>query len=633
MIVTTLRRAVLVACLAGVGATAVLATAVLAQGTAPAARIKQIRQQIEVAPDGHAVITTTSQIQILTAAATTQLSQVPVNYDATLQTAEVVEAYTLKANGDKVMVDPGNILTQKPAQASSLVPIYSNAEQKMVLFPRVEAGDTLVLTSRITETKPFLSGQYTLSHYFSPTVEADDSVYTISAPTALHLNTAFSGVKQDVSTEGDRTIYRWSLSNIATKAAPANLVFDPASEAHFLVSSFKDYDAFVHDYAQRIAGKVEATPPVARQADQLTTGIRDKRDQARALYQWMNQNVRYVAIEFGVGSVIPHDPDWTLNNGFGDCKDQAVLFASMLAAKGIKAELVLINATNRYTLTGTPTVGEFNHMIVYLPEFNLYADTTVPGLSFGMLPLPDYGRPVMHVVDSGPAQHKTPLLAAGQLTSTYKVHAVQNAQGGFDADMNVTATGPWAGSLRRIGGDISKLGGAAAAGALLKAHGFPNATGTLDTGSGSDAQYILNGTYHTGRPNPQANLVNIANGLYILPRAGDFLGGPLNNKTITAGDATPCFSGKQIEDISFQFAGNAHLQATPADVHVKTASASYDSHWTVNGSSATLHREFSANLDQAFCSDKVRADMMGLLAQIRDDYDVPTRIAMGGTAN
>src|SRR5450432_3654241 len=156
-------------------------TVVHAQTVAPAAgpamRVKQVRQQIIVTSDGQSVTTTTAQFQVLSAAVTAQLSQIPVTYEASLQTAEVSDAYTLKANGDKVPVDPNNILTQKVA-AASLVPIYSNAEQKIIIFPRVEAGDTLVFTSKITQTRPILSNQYTLAHYFSQAIEADDSVYS-----------------------------------------------------------------------------------------------------------------------------------------------------------------------------------------------------------------------------------------------------------------------------------------------------------------------------------------------------------------------------------------------------------------------------------------------------------------------
>jgi hypothetical protein len=607
-----------------------------AQTAAPAAgspiRVKQVRQQIDVTSDGNSVTTTTAQFQMLSASVTTQLSQFPVNYDASLQSAEVTNAYTLKANGDKIPVDPNNILTQKAATAS-LVPIYTNAEQKIVIFPRVEAGDTLVFTSKITQTKPILSNQYTLSSYFSQTIEADDSVFSVTAPTSLHLNVASTGMKQDISVQGSETNYRWSFSNLATKANSTALVSEPDAQPHFLVSTFKDYDSFAHDFASRVADKIMVSPSVQKQADIVTSGITDPRQQARALHEWMKQNVRYVAINLGVGGIIPHDADWTLSNGFGDCKDQAVLFASLLKAKNIKAELVLINAANRYRLTGVPTISEFNHMIVWLPDFKIYADTTAAGIALGMLPIVDYGKPVLHVALTGPVQHTTPIISSGLLSSTYKVHAVQNAQGGFDVETTIMATGPWAGSLRRIGADVQRTGSVAAASDILKLHNFATVTGSIDVGTGSDAQYSMSGSFHPGRPAPQGNIFGLTNGLVILPRAGDFLAGPLNNKNLAVTDETPCYSGRQVEDISVDFVNGAHLAATPADLHIKTANASYDTHWSSSGNTVTLHREFNFNIDQPICSGKVRQDIAALLSQIRDDYAAPTHLAAASSAN
>ena len=217
-----------------------------------------------------------------------------------------------------------------------------------------------------------------------------------------------------------------------------------------MLSSFKDYDVFAHSFGGLMRTKVVVTPEVQKQADTITAGISGKKEQARAIYDWVNQHVRYVGIELGVGGFIPHDANWTLNNAFGDCKDQAVLFASLLKAKNIPADLVLINAINRYKLSGIPQVNDFNHMIVYLPDWKVYADTTVPGTPFQMLPIPDYGKPVVHLVESGPAQHKTPVLPPDLVSSTYKVHAVQNSEGRYDVQATTSATGPWAASLRRI---------------------------------------------------------------------------------------------------------------------------------------------------------------------------------------
>jgi hypothetical protein len=64
-------------------------------------------------------------------------------------------------------------------------------------------------------------------------------------------------------------------------------------------------------------------------------------------------------------------------NRYGDCKDVTTLMSALLAAKGVASEYALINTSPVYQLDATPQVASFNRVILYLPEFDLYADPTV----------------------------------------------------------------------------------------------------------------------------------------------------------------------------------------------------------------------------------------------------------------
>ena len=606
---------------------ALVATQAAAQ-PASGFRFKQIRQDMVIDPDGRGTLTSSSQLQLLTPTAAGQLAQFPVRYEGMSQDAEVLEAYTLKADGRKLTVDPSNIVTQKTPLANPLLPIYSDAEQKIVIFPNVEAGDTLFLTSRISDKKALIPGQFAFFINLSRAIESDDSIFTLNVPKSMHVTAASHEVTQDVTDRGDSTVYRWSFSNPTPTAAPATLVLDPDKGAHFTASSMKDYDAFARVMGALIGPKVAVTPEIQKQADTITAGIADRKQQARAIYDWVNQHLRYVAIDFGNGGFIPHDPNWTLNNAFGDCKDQAVLFASLLKARNIPAELVLINATNRYKLSSVPWGGNFNHVIVYLPDWKIYADTTVKDVPFQTLPIQEYGRPVVHLVETGPAQHKIPVLPPDLTSSTYKVHAVENSAGRFDVQVTTSATGPWAGVLRRLSDTIQTAGPTGAASGLLKAHNFPNATGSLNPAPNSTTAgtVAINGNFHTAGILVGGNINALPGGLQLLNRAGDGPIGPMGNTSITASDETPCYSARQVEDIDFEFTGDDHLASVPSDTHIHTGNIAYDTKWTASGKTVSLHREFVSKLSEPTCSGKLRQDAADALAKIRADYEQQARI-------
>src|SRR5262249_4441653 len=73
----------------------------------------------------------------------------------------------------------------------------------------------------------------------------------------------------------------------------------------------------------------------------------------------------------------------------------ATLMSALLAAKGIASEYALINTAPVYQLDATPQVASFNHVILYLPEFDLYADPTAAVSFVGRLPRVDRGKPVL----------------------------------------------------------------------------------------------------------------------------------------------------------------------------------------------------------------------------------------------
>jgi hypothetical protein len=595
----------------------------LATVVAASLRLTHLIQDVTVTADGKSVSTVQTQIKVLSAAAA-RTAQFPVPFNATLEDLEIPEAYTLKADGTRIPVDPSTIVSQRPAATDALAPVYSDREQKVIIFPNVEPGDSMVFTSKTTQKAAVIPGQFTMARTINDALPVDEIRYSVTAPAAMALNFDASW-PHDTVRQGDTVTYRWTRMGAGPAPQAPPPVADLAKTQHLLVSSFRDFDALAHDYATLVGGKIAVTPAIQKQADALAGNLTDKRDQARAIYDWVGRNVRYVGIELGAGNIVPHDPDWTLTNRYGDCKDHAVLFASLLKARGIDAQLVLINANNRYKLGGVATISDFNHMIVFLPGLDLYADTTMAWIPFGQLPNADAGKPVLHVAESGAARHQTPVVAPGTLDSSYVVHAVMNEQGGMLVDMTTRATGSWAASLRRIDEELRTLGPELSAKRLLTQRNFPNATGTLLPGSGDDTSYQITGNARLGRPTPQTNLLNVANALDLLGRAGDNLMGPLNNRTITDADDTVCYSGHQREEMAITFRPGTRPPTLPAELHLKTANLAYDTHWSVEGDTVTVSRDFTAKMSEPLCTAATRHEAAEALAKIRADYSLAFR--------
>ena len=84
----------------------------------------------------------------------------------------------------------------------------------------------------------------------------------------------------------------------------------------------------------------------------------------RAL-EFVQNNVRYLGIEFGPNSYRPTDPAKVLQQRFGDCKDKAFLLCTLLRGLGYDVSPVLVATAFRQTLPDLlPAPHDFDHAIV-----------------------------------------------------------------------------------------------------------------------------------------------------------------------------------------------------------------------------------------------------------------------------
>ena len=80
---------------------------------------------------------------------------------------------------------------------------------------------------------------------------------------------------------------------------------------------------------------------------------------------FVQNNIRYLGIEFGPNSYRPSDPNTVLQRRFGDCKDKAVLFCTLVRGLGYDAVPVLVGTGFRHTLPDLlPAPQDFDHVIV-----------------------------------------------------------------------------------------------------------------------------------------------------------------------------------------------------------------------------------------------------------------------------
>ena len=128
---------------------------------------------------------------------------------------------------------------------------------------------------------------------------------------------------------------------------------------------FTNWQEMGNWYRTLTSDRRNASPEIKRQVATLTASASTQLDKIRALAQFVQRDIRYVAIELGIGGYQPHPAADIFNHRYGDCKDKATLLSSMLSEIGVDSYYVVINSERGAVSPQVPANREaFDHAIL-----------------------------------------------------------------------------------------------------------------------------------------------------------------------------------------------------------------------------------------------------------------------------
>jgi hypothetical protein len=228
---------------------------------------------------------------------------------------------------------------------------------------------------------------------------------------------------------------------------------------------------------------------VKKLATELAPPTLPARERLEKLLRFARSDVRYVAVEVGVGGYRSAAPDETLTRRWGDCKAKAVLLADLLRASGLDGYPVLIASDSRGRIeTRIANPGEFNHMILAVPVAGvakpgdpvadglLFVDPTHPRATPEWLhaDVQDQDALVIAPIGGGGARLVRTPIAADKERERLEVALDLAADGAAKGQAALEMTGEWAAYFLELqaGGDPLALERSARASVETRLPGF-----------------------------------------------------------------------------------------------------------------------------------------------------------------
>lgn len=328
--------------------------------------------------------------------------QTSITYSPMLQRATILESRLVRRDGSVLVANR----TEQPLLPDPELRMWYDTRVITLTFPRLEEGDLIEIRYRVADrgtVNQIGAGYFGEIEFLGETVPVLASKLVIDASVSrpvrhelVHLPAAPAAPVVAADATGDR-----SVTVIELPPLPAYRQFPSAPPAiervpYATLGTIEDWDALGRTYAELIAKQTAIDADIRAAVREAVTGARTQREKVDAVYAWVIENTRYVALEFGIHALKPYEVTSVFRRRFGDCKDKAALMVAMLKEVGIDANVVVIRTSDLgLPETTIPALSYFNHAIVYVPGEDLYLDGTVlhhgptetPRLDLGALAL------------------------------------------------------------------------------------------------------------------------------------------------------------------------------------------------------------------------------------------------------
>jgi hypothetical protein len=344
-------------------------------------------QQTVVSANGQIETHTRRAYKILRPEATRRYGRAGVGFDNETKIS-FFKAWTITPDGHELEVK------EKDAVEESLTSyeVFSDVRAKYLKFPEANPG-SVVGYEVVQKRRPDVFDDIWT---FQEMVPVHRSRYTLQLPPGWEFTTLWANHSDQPPRTAGTNQYVWEVTE-----SPA-IEIEPEMPAWTSIEGHMALKFFPSDLALRakttgswndiglwyyglIAPRRVATPEIKQKVAELTAGISDPLEKIRALAEFSQRQIRYAAIEIGIGGHQPHAAADVLAHRYGDCKDKATLLNTMLQEIGIDSYNVMISPQHGLVRPGFPLL-MFGHSIVAirLPDSvtagNLYAVVNHPKL-------------------------------------------------------------------------------------------------------------------------------------------------------------------------------------------------------------------------------------------------------------
>jgi hypothetical protein len=262
--------------------------------------------------------------------------------------------------------------------------LISDVKDKLLQIPAPDPGNVVGYEYEEEEQPMVLQDVWV----FQREIPGRELHYSLQLPSGWEYKVSWINYSEIQPTQGGSNQFEWVVSDVKAIRQETEMPPIEGVAGQMVVSffpqggapnnGFNTWQQMGNWYLKLTTGRRDASPEITQQVTSLTASAATPLDKMKALAKFVQHDIRYVAIELGIGGFQPHAASEVFVHRYGDCKDKATLMSSMLSRIGVESFYVVINSERGSVNSDTPAnAWSFDHMVLAI---KLPADVSDPSL-------------------------------------------------------------------------------------------------------------------------------------------------------------------------------------------------------------------------------------------------------------
>ena len=249
--------------------------------------------------------------------------------------------------------------------------LVNDVRARILQIPAPDPGNVVGYEYEIEETPLVLQDSWV----FQDEPPVHESHYSLLLPPGWEYKSAFLNHPEIQPVHSSGNSWEWVVRDLGgirpeedmppTRGLAGRMIVNFLPPGGAATKGFSNWQTMGAWYSMLTTGRRDPSPEIKQKVAELTSSAATPIDKMRAIASFVQHDIRYVAIELGIGGYQPHAAPEVFVHRYGDCKDKATLMSAMLHEIGVESFYVVINSERGSVGPQTPAdSGGFNHAIL-----------------------------------------------------------------------------------------------------------------------------------------------------------------------------------------------------------------------------------------------------------------------------